>query len=241
MAYEAYAPNPNDPAQRLWAEAWNDAHSVGAALAGIRVAIFVPDVASFVEHRDGPVLLFSVLAGRLRRRRTSEQDLARSLVPGRHTDVVLARRDAGPAIDRLLRDRLGYHRDLTGQVAGHWFGPNRPLPAEPPGYLESTAVLPPAGITSLTAEPLLVLAPIDSEWRPIVAEAVYTFSFSEGIDRGEVWRFIPTNERWPTPYRASLAEPVSAPAARTLFTTAAHRLRADASVRYMRVSLTRDT
>jgi hypothetical protein len=227
--------------QSLFAQLWNETHSVSAVLAGVRVAVFFERPPRVAEEPSGPAVLYWMGSGRARPRsvRTSYDELARVLQPGVGASVVLARDDVPASVDDALWRALGYRREIAGQVAGYWFGPKERVPQAKPGYLESTALVAPLGATNLVGQPLLALAPIDSEWRPLLATAVVAYTFGGGLERGETWSFAPTSEPWPTLYAAHLAESIDGAAARRLFPSAASRLRDDPAVEYLRIALTR--
>jgi hypothetical protein len=191
---------------------------------------------------DGPVVTYSLPAGRGRARavRTSYDELVRVLQPGVEARVVLARSDVPASVMAALSRALGYKHEIEGQHAGHWFGPSDRVPDFRPAYLPSAAVVTPRTSSDLVGQPLLVVAPIDSEWRPLLATASVAYTFGEGLERGERWRFAPTDEPWPTLYVAQIADPIDGLAAGRLFPAAVSRLRNDSATQYLRIILARE-
>lgn len=82
------------------------------------------------------------------------------------------------------------HRDeIAGQVVGYWVGPTDPLPNVRPVYDPTGAVLPPSG-AALDAAACLDLVSVKYQWVPLSEAGRFTYAHTQGLMRGESWRFV---------------------------------------------------
>ena len=104
----------------------------------------------------------------------------------------------GPALSALggvvFRDRYGNLTEpgvatriaagmLPGQMDGYWYGPGEEIPAQPPPWDPTGAILP-------HGDRALVLVPLEFHWYPVSDAAIYTYRHTIGLQNGEVWTFL---------------------------------------------------
>jgi hypothetical protein len=135
--------------------------------------------------------------------------------------------------------------EVTGQVAGYWFGPGESVPAHPVGR-PTGAVLPERRSTfSEAVITCLDLVPVQNYWLVLSELGRYTYRHTSGLLLDEKWIFVPVPEaagKWPRKYDVSYGPalpPVQIAAAYGI--EAAQRARPDANAVQLRLRLKRTT
>ncbi len=100
-------------------------------------------------------------------------------------------------------------RAIAGQIEGDWLHADVEIPGSVPPYPPAAAVLPLPGSSLSNEFFALDLVPIEGTWRPLSDAGRYTYAHSDGLLRGEKWRFMTRPESagtQPAVYEASYAD-----------------------------------
>ena len=95
---------------------------------------------------------------------------------------------------------------IPGQVDGYWFRSIDEIPAQPPEYLPTGAVLPEGGELSEGVD-CLDLVFVEGHALPLSEAGVYTYAHSGSLTYGDPYFFVPA-QPWGTVYQAELRDPI---------------------------------
>jgi hypothetical protein len=237
----AVPPDNSSPLDRLMASLFNRVHSTDAFMAGIRLAVVLPERVAVKDVPGGEVQIF-VLRGntKFEEHRTSSHEFLLIAPKLSRAEVLLARWGLKPDVERQL-ERLGWKREIAGQVTGFWFNSHSDIPTEMPGTVPTGAVIPPQGHRLGDGAPCLDLVLVDYQWLPLSEAGLDSYGHSSELVRGASMIFVPLRTRvtpWPTLFTAKLAKSVSCDQVARLYgKEAAERARPDFSS--VRVKLSR--
>jgi hypothetical protein len=111
----------------------------------------------------------------------------------------------------------------AGQAEGDWFGPNTDIQPSKPSWYPTGALLAPIGQQLGPGARVLALIALDYVWVPLSVGAVYTYDFTIGLSRGEVWRFV-SRDAYPTKkWVLQLDQPLSQAQVRAMYGDGAAR------------------
>ncbi len=98
---------------------------------------------------------------------------------------------------------------IATQVDGYWLAPDEGVPPRRPAYRPTGALLPPTGAALGTGAVCLDLVSVSYRWVPLSEAGVFTYSHSQGLQRGERWRFVVWAATAPTVFEVELGDPIS--------------------------------
>ena len=98
-------------------------------------------------------------------------------------------------------------KPIRDQWSGYWLRPSDGVPAAPPGYRPTGAVLPQPGANIAGEILCLDLVSVSYEWLVLSESGLYTYSHSEGLLRNEQgWRFVTWRDGKPLLFTVSYSE-----------------------------------